>query len=122
MGFSFVASRKDAKAPSKTMTQVPDTPFLLEVKLTGKLPPYGSVADALWGVGCDFKSDGNASHRTDQNWTELTMILRPDWSERIDIDPSPEIPKNIVIHASSEALLEKVYQYLLECNSIQPIA
>lgn len=52
----------------------------------GPRPPSYEVAQELWG-GRDYDSDGDSQAADDSNWTELTVSLRPDCVERIDIDP-----------------------------------
>lgn len=52
----------------------------------GPRPPYYEVAQALWDDR-DFDSDGDSSIPDARDWTELTVALRPDGVERVDIDP-----------------------------------
>lgn len=60
----------------------------------GPRPPHYTVAEHLWGSGCDFDSDGNSDDPEATDWTELTVTLRAagweqdnDEAERVDIDP-----------------------------------
>ena len=53
----------------------------------GPRPFFGDVAEHLWGPGRDIDSDGNADDPLSDRWTELTLILRPDYEQRVDIDP-----------------------------------
>lgn len=38
-------------------------------------PPYGRVADHLWGSKANIDSDGNSRTPDDTQWTELSLIL-----------------------------------------------
>jgi hypothetical protein len=53
----------------------------------GPRPPFYLVADHLWGKGCNVDADGNSATRDATDWTELTLILRPDYQARVDVDP-----------------------------------
>jgi hypothetical protein len=53
----------------------------------GPRPPFPAVAERLWGKGCDFDSDGNSSTAHARDWTELSIALRPECVERVDITP-----------------------------------
>ncbi|WP_179505568.1 MULTISPECIES: hypothetical protein [unclassified Sphingomonas] len=50
-------------------------------------PQSASVARHLWGNDCDFDSDGNDDDAPVGGWTELTVALRPQCEERVDVDP-----------------------------------
>ena len=77
----------------------------------GPRPPYHLVAEHLWG-GADFDSDGNSETPTDTNWTELTVQLRPDGLERVDIDSVFEDPLVLKIASGSPALAKSVAEFL----------
>jgi hypothetical protein len=64
--------------------------FLIEIP--GPRPPFGALAEHLWGLGVDFDSDGDSVTAEDPNWTELTVTRLPDYTERVDIDPVSQVP------------------------------
>jgi hypothetical protein len=80
----------------------------------GPRPPFGLVADHLWGAGADVDTDGNSSSPSDTNWTELTVQLRPDTGDlnRVDVDPASELPLVLKVVSSSAELAERVAEYL----------
>jgi len=77
----------------------------------GKRPPLGTLAHYLWGA-VDYDSDGNADVNPD--WTELTLIRRPDYDERVDIDPISENPLVLKISSSTPGLAHRTAQYLIQ--------
>ena len=79
----------------------------------GPRPFFGEVAEHLWGPGCDYDSDGNADPPFSDGWTELTVALRPECEERVDIDPLDDRePLVLVIHSEHEALARKAAIFL----------
>ena len=80
----------------------------------GPRPPYGQVADHLWGAGADVDTDGNSTDPNDTNWTELTVQTRPDPDDlnRIDVDLVSDLPLVLRVMASSPALAERVAGFL----------
>ncbi|KQU08366.1 hypothetical protein ASG68_22510 [Rhizobium sp. Leaf453] len=79
----------------------------------GQRPPYYEVAEHLWGVGCNIDSDGNSSTPDATDWTELTLSLRPDNSQRVDIDPIiTEGLLNLSIKAEIEDLAHRAALFL----------
>ena len=78
----------------------------------GPRPPFASVAKHLWGSGVDFDSDGNSSTLGDTSWTELTIQRRPNYDERVDIDPISEDPLVLKLVSSSAGLVERTADYL----------
>ena len=78
----------------------------------GPRPPYYLVAEHLWG-GADFDSDGNSTTPSDTNWTELTVQLRPDCIERVDIDPVCNDPLVLKIASESPALAKSAADFLV---------
>ena len=76
----------------------------------GIRPPFRDLANYLWG-DVDFDSDGNAD--VNPNWTELTLIRRPNYDERIDIDPASENPLVFKIRSSTPGLAQKTAEYLI---------
>jgi hypothetical protein len=77
----------------------------------GSRPPYRSLARYLWG-DVDFDSDGNGDENP--NWTELTLIHRPDYDERIDINPISEDPLVLKISSSTSGLALRAAEYLVQ--------
>ena len=80
----------------------------------GPRPPFTSVAEHLWGSGVDFDSDGNSSYLGDTSWTELTIQLRPEYEQRVDIDPVSDDPLVLKVSSSSEELALRAARYLSE--------
>lgn len=81
-------------------------------KVTGKMPPYHRVAEAIWGGGADFDSDGDSSNPEDSGWRELTLILRPGYDQRLDIDPIEDDRETVVLRATSRDVLERAVNFL----------
>lgn len=80
----------------------------------GPRPPYPEVAEALWGDR-DFDSDGDSSSPDAADWTELTLSLRPDCAERIDIDPLPRTSRLVLcIKSEREHLAKRAANFLAE--------
>lgn len=78
----------------------------------GSRPPYYELAQALWGDK-DFDSDGDSSSPDATNWTELTVSLRPDETERIDIDPVSEAgPLVLCIRSENAQLVTRAGDFL----------
>jgi hypothetical protein len=92
--------------------------FETRVQVVGQMPPFGEVASKLWGPGCDVDSDGDACTPGSRDWRELTLILRPDGIERIDIDPQPSDSNELVIRASSIELLQKTVDLFVKTGSV----
>jgi hypothetical protein len=77
----------------------------------GPRPFFGDVAEHLWGPGCDC--DGNADQALLDGWTELTVALRPDCEQRVDIDPLDDRePLILVIHSEYEVLAREAAIFL----------
>lgn len=78
----------------------------------GARPPYPDMAYFLWG-DVDFDSDGNSfAGPNDPNWTELTIIRRPDHEERVEIDPISDSPLILKIRSSTPNLAHKAAEFL----------
>lgn len=77
----------------------------------GPRPPFAEVAHHLWG-GVDFDSDGNSETPADVNWTELTLIRRPNHDERVDIDPVSEDPLVLKISSATPGLARRAADFL----------
>jgi len=79
----------------------------------GERPCSQSVAYHLWGSGCDFDSDGNDDQPPPGGWTELTVALRPDCEERVDVDPLDDILLLVlVIRSESEDLARRAALFI----------
>lgn len=78
----------------------------------GPRPPFWQVAFELWGDR-DFDSDGDALTPDDDAWMCLTLRLRPDGTERIDIDPVSLDPLVLEVRGASEALVRQAASYLV---------
>ncbi|MEM8796769.1 MAG: hypothetical protein AAGE61_14475 [Pseudomonadota bacterium] len=80
----------------------------------GERPEWVSVAHHLWGNECDFDSDGNADEASAGCWTELTVALRPECRERVDVDPIDDNkPLVLVVRSESADLARKAALFLL---------
>jgi hypothetical protein len=77
----------------------------------GPRPPFAEVAQHLWG-GVDFDSDGNSETPADVTWTELTVIRRPKYDERVDIDPLSEDPLVLRIASETPGLARRAAEFL----------
>lgn len=84
--------------------------FLLHAP--GPRPAFPLVAEHLWGPKCNIDSDGNSRSVADEQWTELTLILRADRQQRLDIDPLTEVPLVLAIHSSQAGLGRKAAEFL----------
>lgn len=90
---------------------------LLQIK--GPMPPFGEVADALWGTSVDVDSDGDSDTPESTNWRELTLILRANEQERIDIDPYEGDSNLLCVRGSSMELVESVVSFLVSVGAVQ---
>ncbi|WP_415896406.1 hypothetical protein [Neptuniibacter sp. QD57_21] len=90
-----------------------------EFKVLNELPPYYKIAEYLWGIDADYDSDGDSINPESGNWTELTLILRADEAQRIDVDPVSGKEQTLSLVASTEELLEKTITYLESLNVIK---
>ena len=78
----------------------------------GPRPPFSEVAYELWGR-VDFDSDGNSETPGDPNWTELTVIRRPSYDQRVDIDPVLEAPLVLKISSGTPGLARRAAEFLV---------
>jgi hypothetical protein len=79
----------------------------------GPRPFFDDVAEHLWGPDCDYDSDGNADEALPDGWTELTIALRPDCEQRVDIDPLDDRePLILVIRSEREVLAREAAIFL----------
>lgn len=95
---------------------------LKRVRVIGPMPPYPDVAETLWGKGIDFDSDGDSSWAGDPNWRELTVIRRPDYDERVDIDPPGADRDLLSIESTSAELVDRVVAFLTDRGAIEPLS
>jgi hypothetical protein len=82
---------------------------------SGPRPPFAEVAKELWG-SADFDSDGNSSGPSDTKWTELTVILRPTYAQRVDIDPVSDDPLVLKVESASAELAERAARFIALCS------
>ena len=92
--------------------------YTIHMRVVAPLPPYYCIAYALWGEGVDFDSDGDSNDPESTTWRELTIILRPDYKERLDIDPLKDDRNLLVMKATSNELLVSAYNFLRSRNSV----
>jgi hypothetical protein len=80
----------------------------------GPRPPFYSVAEYLWGAGCNVDSDGDSDPADSSDWTELTLILRTDPGEgpRVDVDPLDGPALVLWIRSEDERLAERTAAFL----------
>lgn len=79
----------------------------------GPRPFFGALVDHLWGPGCDFDSDGNDDPALAGGWTELTVTLRSNDAQRVDIDPlDDDAPLVLVIRSEKPELAHAAASYL----------
>ena len=86
--------------------------FEFRVENPGPRPPFRAIAEHLWGAEVDFDSDGNSATADDRNWTELTVIRRDQWAERVDIDPVAEGPLSLNVVSESRDLALRAATFL----------
>ncbi len=82
------------------------------------MPPYYKVAYELWGHGVDFDSDGDSYDPESTEWRELTLIRRPKYDLRIDIDPTPEDRNIIELRSDSSELIRRTLVFLETAGSV----
>ena len=84
------------------------TDHVIYIKIPGPRPPFFRIAEHLWGVGCDVDSDGNSRTPDDCEWTELSLVLRGDVGQRIDVDPVSFEPLVLLVRSPQESLSKRV--------------
>lgn len=89
------------------------------LEINGELPPYYLIAEELWGKDCNFDSDGNSDHPDSVEWNELTLILRSDETQRIDIDPIGDDSRKLMLRSEIPALLDSVQEILKDYGAIK---
>lgn len=79
----------------------------------GPRPPFYELAQELWEHR-DYDSEGDSRTPDDPNWTELTISLRPDCLERVDVDPVDAGDRVVLrITSDSEDILRRAADFLL---------
>ena len=90
-----------------------------KLKRIGKsLPPYYEIAVFLWGVEADIDSDGNSENPDSLDWTELTLILRSNPEQRIEIDPDPNEDDLLIVKSEVEELVLNTIDFLKSRNVV----
>ena len=82
------------------------------VRVENDRPPFPCVAVFLWGPDVDIDSDGNSSWVGDPEWTELTVIDRRNWGDRVDVDPVREDPLVLKVRSALAPLAARTAYYL----------
>ena len=85
----------------------------LHVVAPGLRPPFFQVAEHLWGVGCNIDSDGNSDTPDDRQWTELTVILRSDPVQRVNINPISNDPLILSVRSSHQSLCQMAAEFIV---------
>lgn len=83
----------------------------------GDRPHWPSIAAELWGAGCDIDSDGNDDEGLPGGWTELTITLRPDYKQRVDIDPLDAAEPMVLVISSETTELAKRAAIFLQSHT-----
>lgn len=91
----------------------------VRMELDGEMPPYYKIADFLWGSEANIDSDGDSRNPDSTNWTELTLILRNDEAQRIDIDPIEGEPGLFLLKAATSHLAEKTIRFLKGSGAVK---
>lgn len=86
--------------------------YSLHVVAPGPRPPFFHVAELLWGAGCNIDSDGDSDTPDDRHWTELTIVLRSDPGQRVDIDPISNDPLILAVRSSHQSLCEQAAEFI----------
>jgi hypothetical protein len=91
----------------------------VEIEIIGPMPAYYKVADHLGGADSDIDSDGTSETAESTDWDELTIILRSDREQRIDIETISSKENSLLLCASSKELSESAMQLLREHGAIK---
>lgn len=75
-------------------------------------PPFGLVADHLWGPDANIDSDGDSRFPTDGAWTELSLSLRAEEDQYVHIDPVSTVPLILKIRSGNARLAAKAASFL----------
>ena len=95
--------------------------FSIKLEVVKPLLPYYEISNHLWGETADIDSDGNSLTPDSNDWNELTLILRADESQRIDIDPIDELDNGLLICSTDKYLLNKTVLFLQKLGTVKII-
>ena len=84
----------------------------MRVQVNGPRPPFGEIAEHLWGMGVDFDSDGDSTSASDPHWKQLTVERRLPPVERVDINLVSDRPLVLKVVASSQSLARRAAEFL----------
>ena len=90
-----------------------------KIEVIGEMPPCFDISNFLWGVDASIDSDGNSDSADSTNWNELTLVLRSDINQRIDIEPVEGLPKFLMLRATSKDLIQSVVSFLQHYGTIK---
>ena len=98
------------------MSEKPTIKFF--VRTPTSRPNYWAVAEFLWheGTPIDIDSDGDCSFPDDREWTELTITRRPNYDERVDVDPIVAAPLTLEVRSKQPELAIRTAYYLARCT------
>ena len=84
----------------------------------GPRPPFGELADHLFGIDADVDTDGNSMRADDMLWTELSVALRSDGENaRVCVDPVCEQPLVLEVRSPRAELAQRAAAFLqLRCG------
>jgi uncharacterized protein (DUF58 family) len=86
---------------------------VLYVRNPGPRPAFCLVAEHLWGVGCNFDSEGNSRTPLDTEWVELYVALRgTGMAELVQIEAVSESPLVLAVRSSRQDLCTRAAEYL----------
>lgn len=91
----------------------------VRLRKIGEFPTFPEIAKTIFGNDTDYDSDGDSSHPSDTDWTELTLSERDSEARRIDIDPDPHEPEIFVVKASDPELMTTVVRYLRSVGAFE---
>ncbi|MCS4249970.1 hypothetical protein [Pseudomonas sp. BIGb0164] len=123
---TLIAQASGSKLPFLLRTrrrslQTMSTCYSVQITPEGLLPDFYSIAEHLWGIGCNVDSEGDCTRSDRRQWTELTLSLRGTSGERIDIDPLSLKPLTLVIRSSHATLCQRVADYIVSVSGcIEP--
>lgn len=80
----------------------------------GERPPFGQVADHLWGPEANIDSDGNSRTPDDTQWTELSLFLRGADDAEVHAHPVTTSPLTLQIRSPNAYLVERTARFLSE--------
>jgi len=97
------------------------TQHVAKAKVVGSMPPYWEVAEAIWCKGVDFDSDGDSFPAESTSWRELTVSLRPEQNQRLDVDPISEDRDIVRIVGTEDWILNAACEFLVGQGSLEII-